>query len=333
MNLAPDPSQRRRASPPLPGSKDGEELPGKRRLPDDYSPDDTAIICGRGKACTASAGNRRLKNIVKAHIEQYSRATHKTDKTKTVNSILDTVRGIHNDQGMFVRKHDDGWWEVEDTIAREKVGCMIRDILHTQYRSSSKAKFEKKKRRKSLSDLDQAKAIYNEADLLPPRGISLPGCIPSPTIPSLIASRLFTLSSSSGLSSFTASEQRSVPQSIDYQDRQIIHAQQSALMGSLQRMPSGLTIPTESLHHLRSIDQHERGQGTSDFKRRAHFGKFSSTGVSENDDSSPDSTGWGLGRNLEHVQRAQAVVASDSGATSQAAEEALPDDLSGIFDD
>ena len=330
MNLAHDSDQQCRASPQV-SSKDDQEMPGKRRLPADYSPDDTAIICGRGKACTASAGNRRLKDIVKAHIEQYSRATHKTDKTKTVNSILDTVRGVHKDQGMFVRKHEDGWWEVEDTIAREKVGCMIRDILHTQYRSSSKAKFEKKKRRKSLSDLDQTKAIYDEADLLPPRALCL-GSTPSPTIPSLISSRLFTLSSFSGLSSFTAPEHQPVPQMIDSQDRQIVNTQQSAMMELLKKS-SDVTISTESLHHLRFIDRQDaQGQGTSHFKRGALGGKFSSTGVSEKDDSSPDSTGWGIGRNRGHVQQAKTEVDSGNGATSHA-EEGLPDDLSGIFDD
>jgi hypothetical protein len=124
---------------------------GKRQLPSNFTPDSTSIMCGRGKACTESPGNKRLKAIVKRHINDYSNTKNKAEKTDVVNMIMDAVQGENKEKAMFVRKHVTTWWEVDDTVAREKVGCMIRDALHTQYRSSSRAKFLVKKRKKKMA--------------------------------------------------------------------------------------------------------------------------------------------------------------------------------------
>jgi hypothetical protein len=120
---------------------------GKREFPPDFAPDNTSVMCGRGKACTNSQGNKRLKAIVKDHISRYANAKNKAEKTVVVNMIMNAVQGEDKRKGLFVRQHAGRtWWEVEDTVAREKVGCMIRDALHTKYRSSSRAKFLKKRK-------------------------------------------------------------------------------------------------------------------------------------------------------------------------------------------
>jgi hypothetical protein len=59
---------------------------------------------------------------------------------------------------------------------------------------------------------------------------------------------------------------------------------------------------------------------------------MSSAVFPEKDDSSPDSISWGLGKSRGFLQLAQAVIGSNSVSTLHA-EEGLPDDLSGIFDD
>jgi hypothetical protein len=42
--------------------------------------------------------------------------------------------------GSFCKFEQGAWFEVGDHFAREKVSAMFRDMLHTQYRSSAKAK-------------------------------------------------------------------------------------------------------------------------------------------------------------------------------------------------
>jgi hypothetical protein len=51
---------------------------------------------------------------------------------------------------------------MDDSVAREKVGCLLRDRLHSQYRSSSKAKMAK---RRALKAVASSSNDANEDDL------------------------------------------------------------------------------------------------------------------------------------------------------------------------
>jgi hypothetical protein len=58
------------------------------------------------------------------------------------------------------------WWEVSyDALARKKVGCLLRDYLHTQYRSSAKAKLAKLAKRKARKTMAQESTFYYDTDL------------------------------------------------------------------------------------------------------------------------------------------------------------------------
>merc|ERR1719261_531614 len=52
------------------------------------------------------------------------------------------------DVGAFVKhdKKNDTWYDLDDSVAREKVSYQFRDLLSNQYRSSSKSKVEKRLR-------------------------------------------------------------------------------------------------------------------------------------------------------------------------------------------
>jgi hypothetical protein len=121
----------------------------KIQLPANFIPTESSVICGRGKACTTSIGNRRLKSIVNSFLKPYSKAKNKLDKSVMVSSIVGAIklRG-----GNFVKYEDRIWWEVDDAFAREKIGCMLRDYLHTQYRSSAKAKLARRNASKTLAE-------------------------------------------------------------------------------------------------------------------------------------------------------------------------------------
>lgn len=126
----------------------------KRPLSIDFTPSPYSVICGRGKDCFESIGNRRFRVIVRIFLEQYKAAKTKLDKSAIVNKIVDTILSAG---GGFVKYHCGRWWEVTDGMAREKVGAMIRDFLHEQYKSAAKSKLA---RRKELRQLRNASSSF-----------------------------------------------------------------------------------------------------------------------------------------------------------------------------
>jgi len=116
----------------------------KKRLADDFSPCAYSVLCGRGSKCTKSTGNQNLKRLVLNYLKPYSEATNKVEKTSIVSAIIRSVKE-QAPNGAFIKYEDGAWWEVDDAFAREKIGCLFRDCLFTQYRSSTKAKLARKK--------------------------------------------------------------------------------------------------------------------------------------------------------------------------------------------
>jgi len=119
-------------------------------LPEDFKPSNHTVIIGRGKRVRESAGNRRLRALTASLLPRYVEAADADDratKTRLVSEVVDLVKGGGDDDGTyFVRKSkDDGrWYEVDDGVAREKVGYVFRDLLADRYESSSKSKVAKK---------------------------------------------------------------------------------------------------------------------------------------------------------------------------------------------
>jgi hypothetical protein len=116
----------------------------KNMLPEDFVPGPHSVICGRGKACANAAGNRRLKTIVDSHLKPYSETKTKLEKSEIVSTIVNVVKQATS-VGAFVKLEGGRYWEVEDSVSREKVGCMLRDCLHSQYRSSTKSKLARRR--------------------------------------------------------------------------------------------------------------------------------------------------------------------------------------------
>jgi hypothetical protein len=129
------------STPALPMMKKNARI---SKFADNYVPGKYAVICGRGKACTASTGNRNLRSLVMSYLKPYSQSRNKLDKSSIVSAIIASVRQSSPD-GAFVKIEAGVWGEVDEGFAREKIGCLFRDYLHTQYRSSTKAKLARRK--------------------------------------------------------------------------------------------------------------------------------------------------------------------------------------------
>eukprot|EP00797_Seminavis_robusta_P027893 Sro52_g030980.1 Nitrilase family, member 2 (208) ;mRNA; r:66493-67116 len=121
----------------------------RRPLAPDFVPGPYDCICARGKAAANHPGNVRFRSIIQQYKPVYAEATTKVEKSLLVSEIVDSVRGM-SPNGGFVKKIGNQWYEVGDSVCREKIGQCLRDALHTSYKSSTKAK---KNRRKELRQM------------------------------------------------------------------------------------------------------------------------------------------------------------------------------------
>ena len=103
----------------------------------DFQPSDLSVICGQGKENYNHEGNRCLRILASVFVGRYSRADSKTSKSAVVFNIVTRMRRMG---GHFCKYEKGAWFEVGDRCARGKVSSLLRDMLHTQYRSSAKAK-------------------------------------------------------------------------------------------------------------------------------------------------------------------------------------------------
>jgi hypothetical protein len=111
-------------------------------LGSDFVPGEGHVICGRGKVCTCSPGNKKLRAIIESFAISYDTAAAKEHKSQLVSNIIDLIKR----DGAFVKFEEKTWWEVDDCYAREKIGYLLREVLTNKYRSSSKAKQDRKRR-------------------------------------------------------------------------------------------------------------------------------------------------------------------------------------------
>ena len=128
-------------------SKDSK---AKKALGSITTPAPSDVICGRGRLCAEHPGNREFRKIVDSHLDSYAKADSKLEKSLLVSAIVNMVRRNSPNGGFLKKNSKTGRFEVvSDRIAREKVGQMLRDALHTQYKSSTEAK-----RKRRLHEMD-----------------------------------------------------------------------------------------------------------------------------------------------------------------------------------
>jgi hypothetical protein len=135
-------------NPQLTSSSEPSAFPSKKaQLRVKYKPSDYSVVCGRGLETFNHVGNLRFRILVRKSIERYSQADTRTAKSVIVSEIIALIRQA----GGFFCKYKKGvWLEVGSRHAREKVGASLRDLLHTQYRSSTKARAGRRRTRKTV---------------------------------------------------------------------------------------------------------------------------------------------------------------------------------------
>jgi hypothetical protein len=181
---------------------------GKSQLEVDFQPSDHSVICGRDREHNHHTGNCRFRALASTYMETYSQADGKTTKSAIVFHIVTMIRQAG---GHFCRYQKGAWFEVGDRAAREKVSAYFRDILHTQYRSSSKSKtiLRRARQRNKRQNEKYGQQLVDSTVHLSDRSMSLP-CLGS--------SSSGSSSSSSSSSSSTDSLGFDSSQEIDFFD-------------------------------------------------------------------------------------------------------------------
>jgi hypothetical protein len=116
----------------------------KEPLPLDFTPSPYTVVIGRGNLSKDAPGNIGLKKLASTFRHPYSRATSKVMKTMIISRIVEIVRETCP-VGAFVKCSKGRWLDVCDSEAHEKVGYVMRDLLHDKYSSSSKSKAAQRK--------------------------------------------------------------------------------------------------------------------------------------------------------------------------------------------
>jgi len=132
---------------------------GRRLLQPGFRPGPLDVLCARGKNAYDHEGTARFRDIVKDHAEIYAKCSGKYEKSKIVSKIVNAVREA-SPYGGFVRRINQKWYEVGDRAAKEKIGQTFRDLLHTKYSSSTKAKAKVRVQRRTMLREGQESESY-----------------------------------------------------------------------------------------------------------------------------------------------------------------------------
>lgn len=159
-------------------------------LPQDFEPTPRSVVVGRSKECKSAEGNQRLRTIVAKFMPEYSNAKNKAVKTEIVTTVVAKVKAECAVGAFVKRSTKYGrWYEVTEagtsnhsigrlfslcwrtkslpwphfelthrrifpptplSVAREKVGYVFRDLLHSKYRSSSASKAARRRQELKL---------------------------------------------------------------------------------------------------------------------------------------------------------------------------------------
>jgi hypothetical protein len=110
-------------------------------MPSAFCPTPNHVWCGRGNKCYEH--NHAFRALVHTHLEAYSAAPSKLEKSRIVTSVFDDVTR----RGGFVRRDSKSklWHSVPEMMAREKISQAFRDCLTMQYKSSKDCRQLKRK--------------------------------------------------------------------------------------------------------------------------------------------------------------------------------------------
>lgn len=161
----PPPAQEQTEQTSLPTNKSVSNTKHEKPLPKDFMPTPYTVVLGKGNVPKSLVGNRRLRVLASAVLHKYEGSKSRKEKTSVITELLETFRSACPTTP-FVKYQNGEWWEVDDNVAREKIGYVFRDLLHDRYRSSSKSKGEIRRRKSQQEALKHHSASNNVDQVL-----------------------------------------------------------------------------------------------------------------------------------------------------------------------
>jgi hypothetical protein len=142
----------------LTSSSEPSAFPHKQaQLGVEFKPCAYSVVCGGGLKTFNHVGNHRFRILARKFIERYSQADTRAAKSAIVSEIVALVCQAG---GFFCKCKRGVWLEVGNRHAREKVGASLRNLLHSQYKSSTKARADRRR-----SDRKTVKQQQNQNQL------------------------------------------------------------------------------------------------------------------------------------------------------------------------
>jgi hypothetical protein len=118
----------------------------KNPLPPDFFTSAYTVIFSGRRGSPDAPGNQHLAEVTQRYLKAYSAAPDKPSKSAIVTRVYSIIQEANPLGGAFCKLVGNTWYNVGERSAREKIGCMFREFLHREYKSSNKSKAERRKK-------------------------------------------------------------------------------------------------------------------------------------------------------------------------------------------
>jgi len=130
--------------------KKRKRTPRKKIVPEIkkfLEPTEKDVLMGRGGKSNHHPGNTRYRAEIDRLEDQYKKTDDKDEKTKISEAL---VLHVQSYGGNFLEKDDNGWYVIDDAVARRKVSQALREDKDPEKRRAKRQRFLK--RRSTLED-------------------------------------------------------------------------------------------------------------------------------------------------------------------------------------
>jgi len=127
--------------------KKRKRAPRKKIIPEDKKytePTQKDVLMGRGGKSNHHPGNTRYREEVERLQEWYKKTDEKDEKTGISETLVFYVQSYG---GNFLQQDEDGWYIIEDVVARHKVSQALREDKDPKKRRAKRERFLAKKAR------------------------------------------------------------------------------------------------------------------------------------------------------------------------------------------
>lgn len=127
--------------------KKRKRAPRKKIFPENkqyLTPTDKDVLMGRGGKSNHHPGNMQYRTEIDNLQVEYKKTEDKDEKTKISEKLVSRVQSYG---GNFVEKDDNGWYVIDDIVARRKVSQALREDKDPEKRRAKRQRFLAKRSR------------------------------------------------------------------------------------------------------------------------------------------------------------------------------------------